>query len=82
MALDHLGRKVKGGEASLTDLIDMEDRYLEARISEIEALRKYAVAIAELRFVTGSLLTRESDYLRFKVSDLMTPPAPLLNMPP
>ena len=74
LSLDHLGRKVKGGEASLTDLIDMEDRYLKARIAEIEALRKYAVAIVELRFVTGSLLTRESDHLRFRVSDLTIPP--------
>lgn len=75
-ALDHVKRKVKGGEASLTELIDMEDRYLSARLSEITALSNYAVAIAELRLVTGSLLTRESDHLLFKVNDLMTPPLP------
>jgi len=69
-AVAHENRKLKGGDASLSDLIDMEDRYAQARLAEIEAVRKYAVALAELRLVTGTLVTADQDNINFVPASL------------
>ena len=68
--------KVQVGESSLSDLVDMEDRYFEARVAQVDALRKYSAALAELRFVMGGLLIEEEDNLRLKVKGLLTLPVP------
>ena len=73
-AADHEKFKVKEGAAGLNNLIDMEDRYFAARARQIEAMRKYAVALADLRFATGTLLTEEKRSFRFKMNSLMTVP--------
>ncbi|MEW6669026.1 MAG: TolC family protein [Thermodesulfobacteriota bacterium] len=73
-AVKHENYKVRMGESSLTSLIDIEDQYLEARLSHINALRRYAAALAELRYATGTLLTEESRSFRFRTYSLMTLP--------
>ena len=73
-AADHENFKVRQGAAELNDLIDMEDRYFTARARQVEAMRKYAVALADLRFATGTLLTDEARSFRFRMNALMTVP--------
>jgi len=66
--------KVRVGESSLNALIDIEDRYYEVRITEVLAERRHATALAQLRFVTGTLLSEEARNFRFKPNSLMTLP--------
>jgi outer membrane protein TolC len=54
-AVAQTSEKLKAGEASLTELIDMEDRFASARQVQIENIRKYAVTLAQLRLLTGTL---------------------------
>jgi outer membrane protein len=75
-AADHENFKVRQGAAELNDLVDMEDRYYTARARQVEAMRKYAVALADLRFATGTLLTDEAQTFRFRMNSLMTVPLP------
>lgn len=70
-------RKLKEGETSLTTLIDLEDRYYQSRISENSALNKYAVSLAKLRFVTGTILEKGYDtgkQVTFRLKNLMEIP--------
>jgi outer membrane protein len=73
-AADHERYKVREGLSDLGDLISAEDRYLSARARQVEVARRYASALAEVRFVTGSLLTEEEESYRFKIRHLMVPP--------
>ena len=47
--------KLSRGEATMTDLISVEDRLTESRLKIIISKSKYAQAIAELRYATGTL---------------------------
>jgi len=73
-AVEFENQKYKAGTSTLTDVIDIEDRYLNARISRIEAIRKYSVALAEYRYVTGTLLDVQDRTLRFKTKNLLELP--------
>ena len=72
-AADHEHYKVKEGTSGISDLINMEDRYYNARANRLNATRKHASALAELRFVTGTLLTEDDEEMRAKIQDLMEP---------
>lgn len=74
VSVENEKRKIRIGESSLTDLIDIEDRYAGARITLVEALRKYASALTELRFVTGTILTEEKRNFRLNLGRLLTLP--------
>ncbi len=65
--------KYDAGESTLNALIDIEDRYIDARLTVIETRRRYAVALARLKFVTGTLLERENDQLHFHVGKIFGP---------
>ncbi len=65
-------KKYDAGESTLNALIDIEDRYIDARLSVIEIVRKYAVAITNLKFVTGSLLERKKDELQINPRSQMS----------
>lgn len=58
-------KKYDAGESSLNDLIDIEDRFISARLNVIEAVRKYAVARTQLLHATGTLLERDGGRLSF-----------------
>lgn len=66
--------KMNGGEASLNELIDVEDRYAEARRGQIEILRKYAITLAQLRLATGTLSNAADQKAVFEVATLTTVP--------
>jgi outer membrane protein len=66
--------KMNAGEASLNELIDVEDRYAEARRGQIAALRTYAITLAQLRLLTGTLSTATGESALFEVSTLTTVP--------
>jgi outer membrane protein TolC len=64
-------KKYDAGESTLNALIDIEDRYINARLSVIEIIRKYAISVTNLKFVTGSLLIKEADALHFYPETIM-----------
>ena len=66
--------KMNAGEASLNELIDIEDRYAEARRAQIETLRTYAITLAQLRLLTGTLSTSAGPKAVFETSALTTVP--------
>jgi len=61
-------KKYDAGESTLNALIDIEDRYMDAKLTVIETIRRYAVALARLKFVTGTLLEKDNDELRFHLN--------------
>ncbi len=70
-AVEFENQKYKAGSSTLTALIDIEDRYFRARIATIEALRKYSVAMAQFRLVTGTMLDVGDKTLNFDEQKLL-----------
>ncbi len=73
-AVEFENQKYKSGGSTLTAVIDVEGRYFNARVTRIEVLRKYATALANFRFVTGSLLDHQEGLERFDLSKLLVFP--------
>jgi len=73
-AVEFENQKYRSGSSTLTAVIDVEGRYLNARTTRIEVLRKYATALAHFRFVTGSLLDHREGAERFDLSRLLVFP--------
>jgi outer membrane protein TolC len=73
-AVRQTSEKMKAGEAGLNELIDVEDRYAEARRGQIETLRKYTVTLAQLRLLTGTLSLAADDRAVFEVNTLTEVP--------
>jgi outer membrane protein TolC len=71
---EETSRKLKLGEASMTDLISVENSLATGRIKETSALSNYAKAIAELRFVTGTLASGKDENLTFNSQAFKTLP--------
>jgi len=67
-------RKLSLGGATMTDLVSVEDRLATSRLQVIEAKRGYATALAELRYVTGTLAAPEGDGVRLDSVVLRTLP--------
>jgi outer membrane protein TolC len=79
-AVDFENQKYKSGRSTLTAVIDTEGRYFTARATRIEVLRRYATALANFRFVTGSLLDhREEGLEQFDINRLLEFPATDVN---
>ena len=70
-AVEFENQKYKAGSSTLTALIDIEDRYFRARLATIEALRKYSVAMARFRLVTGTMLDVQDKTLNFDEQKLL-----------
>lgn len=70
-AVEFENQKYKAGSSTLTALIDIEDRYFRSRIATIEALRKYSVAMAQFRLVTGTMLDVGDQTLNFDEQKLL-----------
>jgi outer membrane protein len=73
-AVGLIDEKLKAGEASLTERIDMEDRYSSARRVQIDTIRKYAVTLAQLRLLTGTLAVEADHKAVFDVQTLTQVP--------
>lgn len=69
--------KVNAGEASINELIDVEDRYAEARRGHIATLRTYVVTLAQLRLLTGTLSNASGPNAVFETASFTTLPFPL-----
>lgn len=74
-AVEFENQKYMSGSSTLTAVIDVEGRYFNARVTRIEVLRKYATALANFRFVTGSLLEHREGPEQFDLSRLLVFPA-------
>jgi len=61
------------GNATLLDVVNMQDRLVSAQFSETQQRQAYANAIAQLRFETGSLVRRDGDAFDFRIKDVIYP---------
>jgi len=61
--------------STLIDILNVEDRYNNALLSAVQARQAYANAIAQFRFDTGMLLSREGDSYNARVGELFNPSA-------
>lgn len=66
--------RFKQGEGTINEVLDQEDKYLTAQLTQISAQQKYAVAIAQLRYATGTLLQERDGDLSFQPSCLARMP--------
>jgi len=62
--------RLKIGEATLTDLIDIENNYSQARLLQNATLSEYATTLAQLRLLTGTLTSEENRHVLFQVHTL------------
>jgi outer membrane protein len=67
-------RKFQLGASTLFDVIQAEDALTNARLAQIQSQRNYAVAIASLRYQSGTLVTGEREQLMVEAGRLQTPP--------
>jgi outer membrane protein TolC len=61
------------GLSTLLDVLNVEDRYNNALLSAVQARQAYASAIAQFRFDTNTLLSREGDSYSARVGELFNP---------
>jgi outer membrane protein TolC len=73
VSLENERTKRRLGMATLIDSLNIEDRYNNSLLASVQAHQAYANAIAQFRFETGSLLTREGTTYRANVGELLTP---------
>ena len=72
VTLDNERTKRRLGTATLIDVLNIEDRYNNALLAAVQARQAYAGAIAQFRFESSSLLTRQGDTYTARVGELMT----------
>ena len=68
--------KFNMGMASVLDVINMQDRLRNVRLSEISQKSKYADAVVELGYQTGSLVAADGDNYLIEMRNLTTPGSP------
>jgi outer membrane protein TolC len=62
------------GDASFVDVITIEDKYREAELETISARQAHLIALARLRYATGSLLGGSASKGRVSMADLTKVP--------
>ena len=67
-------RKFRLGLSTLFDVIQAADGLTNARLTETAAQRDYAVAIATLRYQSGTLLRFDEERPVIDAANLLTPP--------
>lgn len=55
-AIEHEVTKQRNGISTLIDVINIESKYVDARVNYLQLELEYAVAVANLRLATGTLL--------------------------
>jgi outer membrane protein len=76
VALRHEKEKYRLGVSTLLDIINMDDRLTNALFNEIDAHARLAIALANLRFQSGTMLTiRQGGYAVVR-EDITTLPIP------
>jgi outer membrane protein TolC len=67
-------KKLRAGSSTLIDVINQRDRLTAARRSRVTAQLALALALAELRFQTGTMISGENDAGTVSAADLTTLP--------
>jgi len=80
-ATDTEEKKYKAGVSTLLDVIDTEDRELEEMLTEVTARQQIAVAYAQLRFQSGTMLTGDGKSVDITPDVLETVPS-VAQVPP
>lgn len=65
--------KFSMGMASVLDVINMQDRLRNARLTEISQMSTFADAVVELGYQTGSLVVADSEGYRIEMKSLTDP---------
>jgi outer membrane protein TolC len=73
LSLENERTKRRLGLATLIDTLNVEDRYINALLAAVQTRQGFAGAIAQFRFETGTLLSREGDAYSARVGELFTP---------
>jgi outer membrane protein TolC len=68
--------RLSGGEGVINDVLTAEMDLSNAELATIEARTRYALAVARLRYVTGTLLGYDPGHPSLERSNLVTPPQP------
>jgi outer membrane protein TolC len=66
--------RFKQGEGTVNEVLDQEDKYFTAQLTRINAQQKFAVAMAQLRYATGTLVQGQDEELTFSPSSLVEMP--------
>ncbi len=74
-AVDQEQLRLKSGETTVLDVINLENLLSSARLAEIDARAGYAVAVARLRFAVGEVFLPDAPDRSFALADLTAPPA-------
>ena len=61
------------GMASVLDIINIQNFLRNTMLSEVEKMSNYAVAVVNLRYQTGTLITTEGDTYRVEMDRLSSP---------
>ncbi len=69
-AVDQEQRKLQTGEATVLDVINLQNLHSSAQLSQIDAQAGYAIAVARLRYTVGAMFTAEQKDHSFQLSDL------------
>ena len=67
--------KLKLGESTIIDLIDVDDRLTTAMETEVSARLSYAKALVQLRFETGTILSPDLKNISVSMKELTTVPS-------
>lgn len=76
-AVDKEYQRFTFGDASLLDVIKLEDDYILTQLNTIQAILNHMVAIARFRFTTGKLMTEQDSQLSVQINEITE--IPLLN---
>jgi outer membrane protein TolC len=74
-AVEQEQRRLQTGEATVLDVINLENLMSSARLSQIDAQAGYAVAVARLRYAVGEIFLAENRDQSFQLTDLTQLPA-------
>lgn len=73
-AVEQEQRRLQTGEATVLDVINLENLLSSARLSQIDAQSGYAIAVTRLRFAVGEIFSPDQADRSFQLSDLSTIP--------
>lgn len=62
------------GMSTIIDVINFEDKLLSTKLNHISAHQRYAIALAQLRFETGTLINDEEDKHSIDMASITTVP--------
>ena len=53
-----IDRKLDTGQATLTDMISVQDRITSVRLGLVRSLNNYASSLADLRYLSGTMINK------------------------